>query len=79
MNSYPYLEAIMAGVTEQSLTTLLSQLTYSPYYILIVIFSIAALFFLRNDKGFSTAMYRIIAALYIFIYLLAVYLYISKG
>ena len=69
----------MADVTEQPITTLLSQLTYSPNYILIVIFSIAAMFFLRNDKGFSTAMYKIIAALYIFIYVLAAYLYVSRG
>ena len=69
----------MADITEHSLTTLLSKLTYSPYYILIVIFSVTALFFLRNDKGFSTAMYRISASFYIFIYLIAVYLYILKG
>lgn len=68
----------MADKTEQHLTTLLSQLTYSPYYILMVILSIATLFLFRKDKRFTIAMYKIIAALYIFIYLLAVYLYISK-
>ena len=68
----------MADSSEHSLTTLLLQLAYSPYYILMVVFSIATLFFLRNDQGLSTTIYRMIAVFYLFIYLLAVYLYLFK-
>ena len=69
----------MTDITEQPITTLLSQLTYSPLYILIVILSIVVLLPSSFDKYYSSSMYKLIALFYICIYLLAVYFYISEG
>ncbi len=67
----------MTDVSTHPITTLLSQLTYSPLYILIVILSIVVLMPSSLDQYYSTVIYKCIAVFYIFIYLLAVYFYIS--
>lgn len=67
----------MSEIIEQLITTLLSHLRYRPFDILVVILSIVVLFQARNDKD-SAAIYLYITVLYIFIYLLVGYFYISN-
>lgn len=64
-------------MTEIIVTSLLSQLANNPFFILVLILSIVVLFQARNDKG-SAAIYLYITVIYIFIYLLVGYFYISN-
>jgi hypothetical protein len=56
----------------------LSQLAVSPLYIILVIGCIGYLIFLREDKGFVIILGKIYSVLHIFIYLVALYLYVTK-
>lgn len=67
----------MTEIIKQLITILLSKLANNPFFILVVILSIIVLFQARNDKG-SAAIYLYITVLYIFIYLLVGYFYISN-
>jgi hypothetical protein len=55
-----------------------SQLAVSPLYIILVIGCIGYLIFLREDKGFVIILGKIYSVLHIFIYLVALYLYVTK-
>ncbi len=67
----------MTEIIEQLITTLLSQLANNSFFILVIILPIVVLFQARNDKG-SAAIYLYITVIYIFIYLLVGYFYISN-
>lgn len=68
----------MAHSAEQSTAALLTQLTYSPLYILTVIIALGALILLRHKKGCLLFFYQTWAVGHIIIYLLAIYLYLIK-
>ncbi|CAH2714825.1 hypothetical protein BACCIP111895_02001 [Neobacillus rhizosphaerae] len=68
----------MTDFAEQPMTTLLAQLTYSPLYILNVIIALGVLIFLRSEKGCLMLLFRICAVVYIIIYLLAIYFYLTN-
>ncbi|SES45930.1 hypothetical protein SAMN05518872_1223 [Psychrobacillus sp. OK032] len=68
----------MTDIAEIPLSTLLSQLTYNPLYLMTVLIALGVLIFLRNEKGCLMIFNRICAVLYIIIYLLAIYFYLIK-
>lgn len=68
----------MNDLTVQSTTTLIAQLTYSPFYIINVLVSLGVLIFFRSEKGFLVFLYRIFAMIYIIIYILAIYFYLTN-
>jgi len=67
----------MTDFAEQPLTSLLAQLTFSPF-ILMVISALAVLLIFRKEKGCIMLFCRIWAVSYIVVYLLAIYFYITK-
>lgn len=67
----------MTELAEQPLTTILAQLTFSPF-IIMVILALAVLIIFRSEKGCIMFFYRIWAVFYIIVYLLAIYFYLTK-
>ncbi|TCS96672.1 hypothetical protein EDD58_101308 [Hazenella coriacea] len=63
------------GIEEQSFSFLLSQLAFSPLFILKVIACAGFLYIFRNDKGCLTIIGRVYSIIFLLIYLISLYWY----
>ena len=67
----------MKTIEEQSYPELISQLTFSPLYIFMVIISIGFLYDWFSEPGWKIILLKFVSIAYIFIYLLSIYFRIT--